>query len=88
MVPTEYAMLKEITIKFSMAYDNTDFKAVVDDFIAGKFAGAEKMITSRILLRDLPGQGFEELINNKDHHVKIVATPKVCTSAKDRLNTL
>lgn len=36
------------------------------------------MITSRILLRDLPGQGFEELINNKDHHVKIVATPKVC----------
>lgn len=28
--------MKEITVKFSMAYDNTDFKAVVDDFIAGE----------------------------------------------------
>lgn len=28
-------MMKEITVKFSLAYDNTDFKAVVDDFIAG-----------------------------------------------------
>lgn len=36
------------------------------------------MITSRILLQDLPGQGFDELINNKDQHVKILATPKVC----------
>ncbi|KAF2168824.1 hypothetical protein M409DRAFT_20841 [Zasmidium cellare ATCC 36951] len=85
-IPTEYAMLKEITIKFSMAYDNTDFKAVVDDFIAGKFAGAEKMITSRILLRDLPGQGFEELINNKDQYVKIVATPKEELLAKASRN--
>lgn len=31
-------MMKEITVKFSMAYDNTDFKAVVDDFIAGKWS--------------------------------------------------
>lgn len=69
-------MLKEISIKWSMAYDHKDFKAVVDDFIKGHFAGVEKMITSRILLQDLPGRGFEELINNKDNHVKILATPK------------
>lgn len=36
VIPMEFAMMKEISIKFSMAYDNIDFKAVVDDFIAGE----------------------------------------------------
>ena len=34
------------------------------------------MITARIALDDLVGKGFDELINKKDEHVKIVATPR------------
>ena len=70
------SMLKEINIKFSMAYTNSDFKKVVEDFVAGKFVGVEKMITSRVSLEDLPTRGFDELITNKDEHVKILATPQ------------
>lgn len=29
-------MLKELTVKFSMAYDDKDFKDVVADFAAGQ----------------------------------------------------
>lgn len=69
-------MLKEITVKFSLAYDNQDFKDVVKDFIAGKFDGVGAMITSRILIEDLAERGLEELIHRKDFHVKVLATPK------------
>lgn len=34
------------------------------------------MITARIALGDLASQGFDELITNRDSHVKIIATPK------------
>ena len=71
-----HAMLKEITIKYSMAYDNKDFKEVVEEFGAGKFAGAEKMITSRISIDDIAEKGFDELVTKKDVHVKILATPR------------
>lgn len=70
------AITKEITIKFSLAYDNKDFKAVVEDFVAGKYVGCENMITARISLDDLVEKGFEELVKNMDQHVKIVATPR------------
>lgn len=44
--------------------------------VTGKFDGVEKMITSRIILEDVVTKGFEELITNKDDHVKIMVTPK------------
>lgn len=34
------------------------------------------MVTARIGLEDVVKGGFEELINNKDNHVKILVTPK------------
>lgn len=34
------------------------------------------MITSRIHLDDVVNLGFEELLQNKDNHVKILVTPK------------
>lgn len=34
------------------------------------------MITSRIALQDVVTKGFDELINNKDEHVKILVTPR------------
>lgn len=42
----------------------------------GKFEGVEKLITSRILLDDVVSKGFEELVTNKDDHIKIMVTPK------------
>lgn len=34
------------------------------------------MVTSRIYLDDVVEKGFEELIKNKDHHIKIMVTPR------------
>lgn len=69
-------MMKEIDIKFSMAYDKKDFGAVVQDFVNGKFAGVEGMITGRIALGELVERGFEELVKNREGHVKTLVTPR------------
>jgi threonine dehydrogenase-like Zn-dependent dehydrogenase len=42
----------------------------------GKLKGYEKMVTARISLDDVVSKGFEELINHKDDHIKIMVTPK------------
>jgi hypothetical protein len=34
------------------------------------------MVTGRILIEDVVTKGIDELINNKDDHVKILVTPK------------
>ena len=44
--------------------------------IVAKFQGIEEMVTSRIRLEDVTQQGFEELVQNKDYHIKILVTPK------------
>ena len=40
----------------------------------GKFKGVEKMVTSRIYIDDISAKGFEELVTNKDQHIKILVT--------------
>ena len=75
-LPLYDCLLKEITIKFSLAYDDKDFGDVVHDFVAGKFEGAEKMVTRRIALDDTVEKGFEALIKSKDEHIKILVTPR------------
>ena len=42
----------------------------------GKLKGYDRMVTARITLDDVVSKGFEELINNKDGHIKIMVTPK------------
>lgn len=42
----------------------------------GKFTDIAKMVTSRILLEDVVTKGFDELMTNKDDHVKILVTPR------------
>ncbi|KAF2463060.1 threonine dehydrogenase [Lindgomyces ingoldianus] len=74
IVPLMLLMLKELTIKASMAYDDKHFKETVDAFVAGKFSGLEKMVTSRIHIDDISKKGFDELVDNKDHHIKIMVT--------------
>jgi hypothetical protein len=34
------------------------------------------MVTKRIILEDIATKGFEELVTNKDEHIKILVTPK------------
>lgn len=35
------------------------------------------MVTARIALDDLKEKGFDQLIKNKDEHIKILATPRM-----------
>lgn len=76
VLPLMRAITKEITIRFSLGYNNKDFAAVVADFVAGNYAGCEKMITARVSLDDLVEKGFKELLSNMDSHCKIVVTPR------------
>ena len=73
-VPMKFAMYRELTIKFSLGNNDNDYREVVEDFVAGKFAGASALITRRLPVEDLVEKGLEELVRNKDDHVKIVAT--------------
>lgn len=43
---------------------------------SGRIAGYEKMVTGRISVEDIVAKGFEELVNNKDKHIKIMVTPR------------
>ena len=47
----------------------------------GKLAGYEKMITGRINVDDIVKKGFEELVNNKDQHIKILVSPRNAVTA-------
>jgi threonine dehydrogenase-like Zn-dependent dehydrogenase len=68
--------LKEVHITSSRAYDDVDFKETVAEFVKGSFKGVEKMVTSRIALDDIVEKGFENLVERKDEHIKILVTPK------------
>ena len=67
---------KEIVIKgaFSHVYD-VDFSEAVDLLGAGRIK-AEPLITSRIGIDDLVEKGFDELIQNKNDHLKILISPR------------
>jgi (R,R)-butanediol dehydrogenase/meso-butanediol dehydrogenase/diacetyl reductase len=41
----------------------------------GKFKGLETMVTSKIHIDDIVQKGFNELVANRDQHVKILVTP-------------
>ena len=80
-LPMQFVFFRELAIKFSLGNNDNDYRDVVEDFAAGKFKGAEALITRRLPVEDLAKKGLEELIRNKDDHVKIVATWR-----KDLLN--
>ncbi|TKA79598.1 hypothetical protein B0A55_03368 [Friedmanniomyces simplex] len=75
-LPMQYFMMKELVVRCTLAYDDADFADTVADFLAGRYKGAEKMVTSRIAVEDIKEKGFELLVKNKDEHIKILATPK------------
>ena len=81
-LPMGSFMLKQITVRASMSYTDEDFRQTVELFKAGKFKGYEKMVTDRILLEDVVKKGFEQLVDHKDDHIKIMVTPR-----RDALNS-
>jgi threonine dehydrogenase-like Zn-dependent dehydrogenase len=76
VVPLMRWMLKEITLRSSLSYTDEDFRETVEVFSIGGFKGVEAMVTDRIALEDVVKRGFDELVSNKDEHIKILVTPK------------
>ncbi|KAH8809290.1 threonine dehydrogenase [Xylogone sp. PMI_703] len=79
---TSTVLVKELVLKSSLAYDDKDFRETVEAFVAGKFKDIGNMITSRISLEDVVEKGFEELLTNRDGHIKILVTPKARVGSK------
>lgn len=61
----------------SMGLTGKDMAQVIDAFATGKMSmdKARTMITSKIHLDDAVDQGFHQLLNNKDKHIKILIAP-------------
>jgi (R,R)-butanediol dehydrogenase/meso-butanediol dehydrogenase/diacetyl reductase len=57
----------------ALAY-NGEFADVIA-FIADGRLNITPLVTGRIQLEQIVGQGFEELVNNKEHNVKIIVSP-------------
>jgi len=68
-------VLVEKEIKGTIVYNRGIFPATISLVEDGRIA-APKMITKEIKLEDVVEEGFEELVKNKDKHVKIIVTPK------------
>lgn len=75
-LPFRQAFFKELQLRFSAAYTDQDFAETVRDYVAGKYAGIEGMVTDRIGLDEVVEKGFEALVKNRGDHVKILVTPK------------
>lgn len=69
-------VLSEVEVIGSIAYRN-EFPATMalmkDDRV-----NAGDLVTSRVSLSDIVEQGFEELVANRDRHVKILVQPSGC----------
>lgn len=77
VVPSWPFMLKHITIKSAMIFDDDDFAEVIQMMAEGRFTGYEKLVTGRIKVEEVVEKGFKELINNKDQHIKILVSPSI-----------
>ena len=66
-------VLKEIDLRGTIGYSN-DHPATIKLVQEGKL-DLSKFITGRLALDELVEKGFDELINNNEHHVKILVNP-------------
>ena len=68
----------EVVSDFSSGKPSRSEKSIANlMYSVAKFGGIEDMVTSRIKLEDVTQKGFEELVQNKDYHIKILVTPKL-----------
>jgi (R,R)-butanediol dehydrogenase/meso-butanediol dehydrogenase/diacetyl reductase len=65
---------REVNLMGTLAYCN-DHAAVIKLLQEGKLTNVEQYITGRISAEDVVVQGIEQLINNKEEHVKILVHP-------------
>ena len=79
MVTCWKLLAKHITMKGTAIMADGDFAEVMEMMAEGKLKGYEKLVTGRIALADIVEKGFEELVQNKDKHIKILVTPKSST---------
>jgi len=70
-------MFKHINIRSAIIFSDEDFKETMQMLADGKLVGYEKLITGRIRLEDIVEKGFNELINNKDEHIKILVSTRI-----------
>ncbi|KAK3724066.1 hypothetical protein LTR37_001188 [Vermiconidia calcicola] len=80
-LPCWQFLAKHITIKGVLIFTTEDFEEVMQWMAEGKLAGYEKMVTGRIGVDDIVEKGFEELVNNKDKHIKILVSPQNAVAA-------
>ncbi|KXT17341.1 hypothetical protein AC579_3841 [Pseudocercospora musae] len=77
IIPCWKFLHKHVTMKGTLIFGDDDMEEVMEMMVDGKLKGYEKMITGRIALDDIVEKGFEELINNKDEHIKILVQPRL-----------
>ncbi|ODQ66095.1 GroES-like protein [Nadsonia fulvescens var. elongata DSM 6958] len=69
--------LQEKSYRGSICYKGEDFEEVIEALGDGRLDKTKirNMITGKVHLNDVIEGGFDQLINNKDKHIKILATP-------------
>lgn len=67
-------VLKEIDLRGTIGYAS-DHPDTIELVRSGKI-DLSKFITGRIGLDQLVSEGFDQLINNNEHHVKIIVDPR------------
>ncbi|KAJ5982975.1 hypothetical protein N7481_005074 [Penicillium waksmanii] len=70
-LPVNDLMYKEVRYMGAALYDEQSFLDVMQALSAGDLR-PEKMITSRVPLRDVVDQGFRALLDHRDEHCKII----------------
>jgi (R,R)-butanediol dehydrogenase/meso-butanediol dehydrogenase/diacetyl reductase len=68
-------VLVEKEIRGTIVYNRGIFPATISLVEDGRI-DAPKMITKEVQLEDVVEEGFEELVKNKDKHIKILVTPE------------
>jgi (R,R)-butanediol dehydrogenase/meso-butanediol dehydrogenase/diacetyl reductase len=74
VVDLNVLLLKELAIVPSLAYAN-EYAAVLDAIADGRITGLERMVSRRIPLAEIVEGGFEELVQRRGDHVKILVHP-------------
>ena len=64
-------MLSELNVRGTICYSPQDFADTIEMLQDGSIS-TEGVITERIELADVVRAGFDELVNHKDRHVKIL----------------
>lgn len=73
--PANVLNRKSITYVGSNIYSRGEFQEVIDATADGRLNNLERMITARVPLEDGVEGAFEELIQSRDKHVKMLIKP-------------